>query len=744
MWIVPLALVLAPVAEFQDNVFAAEVAPFVARHCLECHGAEDPEAELSLASFADVDAVRADAQTWTLVRDRLEDGDMPPRSKPRPADADALAVIAWLDSTLQLDSGTIDPGRVTLRRLNRVEYQNTIRDLVGVEYETEQFFPADDVGHGFDNIGDVLSMPDLLLEKYLDAAEFIAGRAVAVPYEGAPPVVRFEAGELDAPHYGMRGNARSMHTSGEVAAHQRVDMAGEYVLRVRAHGQQAGAEVVRMGLRVDGKTKKRFDVRGTSDEREEFEVRFQLTPGKHTFAAAFLNDFYDPDNADPSQRDRNMYVQYFELVGPLEVQPTAFQSALLSECDTVREAVGTLASRAFRRTATRDEVRRLLALSGKRDSEELRLQLALMGMLVSPHFLFRVELHPAPDDADGVHEISDSELASRLSYFLWSTMPDQQLLDLAEAQELSHPDTLQSEITRMLGDTRAAALARHFAGQWLQFRNLTDVMPDPERFPAFGALRTSMRLETELFFDAVLREGRPVHELLAADFTFLNGPLARHYGIEGVDGADMRRVQIPESLRTQRGGLLAHGSILTVTSNPTRTSPVLRGKWILETLLDAPPPPPPPGIGTLEEVAGADELSIRDRFERHRSDANCAVCHAAMDPLGFGLENYDAIGAWREQDERFPVDASGVLPDGRRFAGPADLRELLLQDQAFERSLFRSLTTYALGRGLTRLDRPAINSALAGLPDVPTIADMIRAIIDLDAFRSRRGESAKR
>ena len=373
-----------------------------------------------------------------------------------------------------------------------------------------------------------------------------------------------------------------------------------------------------------------------------------------------------------------MYVEWIEVEGPTtEVLPPLHD--FLATCESKWDAVGRLASRAYRRPAHRDEVEALIALSPEDATLEACVQVALTAMLVSPDFLFRVELDRDPEDATDAHPVNHYELASRLSYFLWSSMPDDELFALAEEGRLHDPDVLAGQVRRMLRHPRASALATSFASQWLQVTSLDEAAPDPRRFPGFDDdLREAMRLETEMFFEAVLREDRSLWELLDSDFTFLNEDLAKHYGVPGVRGSAMRRVAIPAGLRVARGGVLSQASVLTVTSNPTRTSPVRRGKWILETLLDSPPPSPPPGSDNLpdERDAAGELLSVRERFERHRADPECAVCHAPMDPLGFGLENYDAVGAWRLRDGVFPVDASGELPGGRRFEGPAELKAI--------------------------------------------------------------------
>jgi hypothetical protein len=585
------------------------VVPFLERYCTDCHGGSDPEARLGLDRYRESGNVQEDYDVWERILGMLNERQMPPSEEPQPTEEEVQSVADSIRAELATFdcSQVLRPGRVTIRRLNRVEYNNTIRDLLGVDFDPAADFPTDDVGHGFDNIGDVLSIPPILMEKYLAAAEEAMDRALA------------------------DDGARAL-----ILPHEATDDSQRF-------------ETFRRNV-------------------EEFAERAYRRP---------LSD---------RERER-----LFDFTG------TAFRSGLRG--DDVFRAAG-------------------------------------IATLVSPQFLFRIERDPADDDEDGIRELNDWELATRLSYFLWSSMPDDELFDLAERDDLHKPQVLKSQIARMLQDPKSQSLVDNFAGQWLQLRDLTRLQPDPELFPTFDEdLRSDMRRETEQFFAAIMREDRSVLEFLNADFTYANERLAAHYGIEGVTGEGFRRIDLPE----QRRGVLTQASVLLITSNPTRTSPVKRGKWILENILGEPPPPPPPNVPELEE--DAEVLgSLRERMEQHRSNESCAVCHRQMDALGFGLENFDAIGAWRERDGRDEIDPSGVLPGNVEFSGPADLMETLVEQRrdAFCRCLAEKLLTYAVGRGLESYDRCAVEEITTHLADHDyRFSELVTGIAMSDPFRMR-------
>ncbi len=743
-WCTALLLPLAAfgAGEAPTDAFASGARTVLQQHCIECHDGAEKKGALDLERFGDEKVARADAGVWEKVRARVLAGEMPPATKGRLSSKEVDALIGWIDrSFYRLPNGAIDPGRPTLRRLNRVEYENTIRDLLGVEFRADAAFPSDDVGYGFDNIGDVLSLSDVLLEKYLHAAERIAAQAIVVEEDARALRQRVNGAELEgSTGNAVQGTARGLYSNSTVVKRFAIARRGQYVLRVRAFGDQAGPELVKMGFVVDGKERTRVEVEAVKGASREYSAPLELDAGKPRIGVSFVNDYYKPDDPDPGQRDRNLTVEWIELEGPLD-EPvlSRFQRRWLADPKAERRTViAAIGERVWRRPLKSDEVGRLAELEPASASLAHAARTALVALLVSPNFLFRVEPDAGKRATDGVRALDDWELATRLSYFLWSSAPDEQLVRACEKGTLRKDDTLASEVERMLRDARASSLAQNFAAQWLQIRALDRSAPDPQRFPGFDdELRAAMRGETELFFDAILRERRPVSELLLADFTFLDERLAAHYGVPGVHGPQMRRVRLEPGARN---GLLGQGAILTVTSNPTRTSPVKRGKWVLDVLLGAPPPPPPPGVGDLDESKHAIEAaSLRERMLEHRKNPACGSCHERLDDLGFGLENFDAVGAWRERDGAFAIDSAGKWPDGRTFRGPAELREQLASDPRFVRTLTKKLLVYALGRGLSPADDPSIDAMLAPFGTrSPALAELIGAIVRSEPFTRRR------
>lgn len=746
--------------------FGNQAAPFLAKYCNGCHGGDKPKADLNLTTFKDESAIVKNRKVWTLVKDTIESGEMPPEEKPQPSEAEASAFMGFITTTFaKVDCASQnDPGRVTIRRLNRAEYNNTIRDLLGVDYRAADDFPSDDVGYGFDNIGDVLTLPPILMEKYLDAAEKIVEQAiVAGPRSSNGPVKLYEAEDLPNSAGGSPYNdfARSLASVSALTVQHTFPRDGEYLLRARVFGQQAGPELVKMAFVVDGKAMKTVEVAAVESDPKVYEYRAKLRGGPRKFGVSFLNDYYNEKDPNPEQRDRNLVVDSLEVQGPIQSGdsplPESHKKILFKVAtkenrdDVVRELLAKFASRAYRRPITPGELARLVKFvdlaQQNGDSFERGMQVAVEAILVSPQFLFRVELDRSPKTGRRndpktpapASLIDDFELASRLSYFLWSSMPDDELLKLALDGKLRAGDNLEKQVKRMLRDSKARSLVENFADQWLQIRNIKTVSPDRGKFPGFDDdLRTAMLTETEMFFGAVVRDDRSVLDLIDSDFTYLNERLAKHYGITGITGEQFRRVSLKGN---QRGGLLTQASILTVTSNPTRTSPVKRGKWILEQVLGTPPPPPP---GDVPELDNQKTLSgtLRQRMEQHRSNPSCASCHARMDPLGFGFENFDAIGAWREKDGDAAVDSSGVLPSGRKFRGPKELKAILkAKDKDFVRCLSEKLLTYALGRGVEYYDTCAVDVIVAGtVKNKYKFSQLVLEIVKSDPFQKRKGK----
>jgi hypothetical protein len=746
--------------------FARDVRPVMEKYCVPCHTGKTPAADLDLSGDKAEAAVVKRRDVWEKVADNVAQMHMPPQGMPQPTHEQRDRLVAFVQSTLsKADCEIKDAGRVTMRRLNRTEYNNTVRDLLGTDLRLADEFPSDDVGYGFDNIGDVLTISPLLMEKYLGAAAKAARAAVRTPEESLTPQ-SWEgsrlvlAGGQDVPA-GL-GEGAALFSAGDIAVEYLAPAPGKYALKVRAWAQQAGDENARMALKLNNLPVKEFEVTGgRPNGARTFEVTLDVSyAGPQRIAASFLNDFYDEKLKNPPRgkgNDRNLIVQSIavEPVGVTKDQIKSLpaspaQKRLFAPGDGIadenlraRKIVSAFATRAFRRPVRPAEADRLVALyklaRKNGESFERGIQLAVQATLVSPNFLFRVEADPAGAKPGSLRPLNDYELASRLSYFLWASMPDETLMRLAAQKKLSDPQVLVAQAKRMLKDPRSAALTDSFAGQWLQLKKLDRVAPDTGTFPAFDeGLRAAMRTETQMYFDAIMREDRSVLEFLDSDWTFLNGRLAKHYGNTQVTGDEFRRVKL---VGGRRGGVLTQASVLTLTSNPTRTSPVKRGKWVLENFFNAPPPPPPPGVAQLPD----DEKkpltgTLRQRLEQHRADPGCASCHQRMDPIGFGLENFDAIGSWRQKDGESPIDAKGSLLGGTAFEGPKQLRAALLNHKPeFTRALTEKLLTYALGRGLENYDRCNVTTMAEGIAKKGyRFSAVVESIVTSDPFRRRR------
>ena len=797
----PQAQAEAPRAESAPARPAAEASSPDARalldeYCVACHNARTRTAGLML-DRADVRQVAAGAETWEKVVRKLRSGAMPPPGRRRP-DPQALdAFVTGLEAELDAAAAARpDPGRRPDHRLNRFEYGNAVRDLLDLEIDAAALLPPDESDHGFDNIAEVLSMSPTLLGRYLFAARRISQLAVGDPSTG-PAVETFRVSR------GMRQDQRMSEdlpygTRGGLAVRHYFPLDGEYEVQVRLGRNFTNSQIRAIATReeidvlLDGVRVTRFTIGGrcadpsdadpactgsgiyrtsryqlTADEA--LRVRFPATAGMHTLGVAFVRKsvltegppptLLPPRHTSSTYEAPRMDVDFIRLEGPFDPTgpgDTASRRRIFvcrpdgtgaeAEAACAREILGGLARRAYRRPVTDADVETLLAFYDAGRSEggfERGIQEALTRLLVSPQFLFRVERDPADVAAGGVYRISDLELASRLSFFLWSTIPDDELLAAAETGALREPGVLGAQVGRMLADPRASALARNFGGQWLFVRNLRAVDPDASAYPEFDDnLREAFQRETELFLEHQIRDDRPLAELLTADHTFLNERLARFYGVRNVYGAHFRRVAMPDP---RRAGLLGHASILTVTSYATRTSPVVRGKYLLDNILGAPPPPPPPNVPALEETdaAGAG-ASVREQMEQHRRSPVCASCHQRMDPLGFALENFDGIGQWRDTDGGGPIDASGLLPDGTAFTGPADFRAALLDRRGeFVRTVTEKLLTYALGRAVGAPDMPAVRRILReAAPDDHRWSSLILGIVESRPFQMRKAQEA--
>lgn len=792
--------------------FEKTVLPFLSTNCYACHSSQLKSGDLNLEKYQTAASVLQDRGTWETVLEKLRTGEMPPKGMPRPNPAELGAVMRWIESEFErVDRLTPpDPGRVTARRLNRAEYNNTVRDLLGVNFRPADDFPQDDSGYGFDNIGDVLSLSPVLMEKYLTAAEKIARTALFGPEPLKPTLVRLQQpGRKIVPRptplfdYDLTG----LSLPNTIHVTHRFPVTGEYLFRIYLGGvRPAGSEPLQIGVWVDGQQVQTLEIdpEGTAsffEDRQDFsgksrEFRARVTEGDHWIAVSLLRlyeglppsyqgpnpskrptppppQFNPPAGAPPERVEmlrkrfeaqlaekapaNDVRITTLEVGGPYAQAkgPSAESLKQIYTCGHLdgqhqpgcdRKIITNLARRAFRRPVEPQEIEQFLRLVATAQQQgdlfEEGLSLALQAMLVSPHFLFRIERDQPLGKAEIIHPINQHELASRLSYFLWSSMPDEELMRLADQQVLRQPAVLARQVQRMLKDPRSRSLVENFGGQWLELRKLESVKPDRERFPEFEEyLRMSMRRETEMFFENIVREDRSIVDFIDGNYTFLNERLAQLYQIPGVKGPEFRRVDLTG---TQRGGLLTHASVLTVSSYATRTSPVLRGKYILENFLGAAPPPPPPDVPNLDEAKVGSAASLRQQLEEHRKNVTCSSCHSRMDPLGFGLENFNAIGAWRTEDGKFPIDASGTLPDGRSFRGPQELRTIIKSERdAFTECLTEKLLTYALGRGIERYDRLTVKRiATRSATNNYRFSGLILEIVNSLPFQMRKGDRA--
>jgi mono/diheme cytochrome c family protein len=716
--------------------FQNDIRPFLTKNCFECHGNGKAKGDFSLDPFKDAKSLHKAPMAWDNVLEMLRKRAMPPEDEPQPTQPEVDKVMQAVEGVRTTLEANTPPnvGRVTTRRLNKTEYNNTIRDLLGVDFKPAEDFPADDVGYGFDNIGDVLSVSPLLLEKYLAATESILDQAILVAQPPKP--VKAVVGARRLPATLAAGEA------GGLAAFEE----GDYVIRAQLGIKAPAKGTLRAMLRIDGKDVKEFAVKpaAAANESTRFETTVRMPAATQRVTIALLN----PAKATPANADAGgLLVQSLEIEGPFNPAPPKYPAVHtrllahkpgLAPREAAKEIVARFAAKAFRRPLRAGEVDKPLAFfdaSQQRGEQfELGIKAALYRVLMSPDFLFRIEMDPPGAKPDQAYTINEHELASRLSYFLWNSMPDDELMALAGKGQLR--GNLAKQVARMVKDPKSDSFLQNFTEQWLTLRKLDLVSPDPGLFPAFDAnLKEAMIRESTMFFAAIAREDRSVLQLLDANFTFVNEPLAKLYGIEGVSGESFVRVKTPAN----RGGVLTMASLLALNSNATRTSPVKRGKFILEEILNAPPPPPPPDVPALEE---GKQLTgtLRQVMEQHREKPMCASCHAKMDPLGFAFENFDAIGAWREKDAGgFPIDPSGVLPDGKTFHGAPGLKAVLeSKKELFLRSISHKMLTYALGRGVEYYDRPTIEQIVTALSKTDhRFSTLLLEIVQSDPFQKR-------
>ena len=786
-------------------VTATEPGALLQRYCISCHNTRLRTADLALDEL-DATNVRADAETWEKVVQKLRAGSMPPPGRPRPDTETYRAVAVSIEDKLDRAwAGDPYPGRIgAVHRLNRTEYRNAIRDLFDLDVDVESLLPGDETADGsFDNFADVLTFSTSHLERYLSVARQVTRQAVGL----LPITANVDTFEvpLHIVQDARQDEALPLGSRGGIAISHHFPVDGNYEVNVRLRRQYQDylmgmGWAQRLDIRVDGELMERFTVGGSApgvpaaasyagDGEPGFAadpawetfmqltgddglvVRVPVTAGPHVIGVSFVRQQWEPEGLwQPQQRGRvltndqiymgNAAVAAVDIGGPFSARGNARETPsrraiyvceppsteAVAERSCASEIIRTVARRAFRRPVTSDEIESLLTFfdAGRRDGQSFDsgVQFALERILVDPDFLLRVYRDPVDaESGQSPYELSDIELASRLSFFLWSSIPDERLLAVAERGELSDPSTLEVEARRLLADPRATkTLVNDFAAQWLNLRRVGEVVVDPRQYPTYDeTLLEAFVEEVERFVASTITEDNSVRALLDSDYTFVNERLARHYGIEGVYGSRFRRVTIDQP--SQRGGLLAAGALLATTSYPDRTSPVLRGKWLVDNIFGWPVPPPPPGVDTtLETTPGTQPGSIRERLAQHRENPSCASCHSVIDPLGFALENFDVIGGWRTEDEQGrPVDSIGTTLAGETVAGLSGLRALLLDDpERFPRTVVEKLLAYALGRRLEYYDRPTVRQIVraAAVADYRW-SSIILGIVRSPAFTSR-------
>ncbi len=770
-----------PAEAQQPSVISAaqssETAGLIGQYCVRCHNEQRLTAGLALDAI-DVGNVGENVEIWEKAVRKLRARAMPPADRPRPDEPDYAIMLSYLETALdRVAAASPDPGRTdTFRRLNRTEYGNAIRDLLALDVDVTALLPRDDASYGFDNVS-LAGLSPTLMERYLSAAQKTSRLAVGslVPAPGSEvlvvPVDLTQEDHLDGLPFGTRGGTTFSHN---------FPTDGQYTITVRlARNRNENVEGLtdrhEMEILLDGERLELFTIIPNrnrlggyyADEGVDagLEVQIPVTSGPHTVGVTFLRR-----SAALIESTRQPYQAHFNMDRHPRQQPAVYSVAVAGpfeqfgpgdtpsrdriftclpatpadETGCAREIISTLAQRAYRRPVTQQDLEVLLRFYADAYADggfEAGIEMALRALLTSTEFLFRIERDPDGTAARTAYRISDFELASRLSFFLWSSVPDDELLAAAASGELSDPAVRQAQVRRMLADPRAEALTTNFAGQWLHLRNLDAVTPNLRLFPDFDDnLRQGFRRETELLFESIHREDRSVLDLIDADYTFLNERLAKHYGVPNVYGDRFRRVALAEN--SPRAGLLGHGSVLTVTSYATRTSPVLRGKWILDNLLGMPPGDPPANVPELEEPpAGQAPASMRERMIQHRVNPACAVCHQLMDPAGLAMENFDAIGRWRERSEDGSlIDASGSLPGTEAFEGVAGLRDAVLErPDVFVGRMTEKLLTYGLGRGVDYHDAPAVREIVrTAARDDYSFSSLILAIVESSPFQMRR------
>jgi hypothetical protein len=771
-----LILEVAPAVRTQTP--AGDSRAVLAQYCFTCHNDRLKTGGLSLERM-DLTSIGESPDVWEKVVRRLRTGAMPPAPSRRPDQATYDRLTSWLEGELDRHAAAHpNPGRPAVHRLNRSEYANAIHDLLDLEVNVASLLPPDDSAFGFDNVADVLGVSPVLLERYLNAADEISALAV---------------GDRD-----VSPGSESYHVRHDLSQDQHIDglplgtvggtlirhvfpLDATYVIQVKLFRTNLNAIrgiewEQQLEISVDGQRVHLASVGGAADlllvgrnptdGSDEIETRLQvrvpIKAGPRSVGVTFVQKSpalgtvrlqpYLRSSADTFEQTGRPHVQTVNILGPYDITgpgdtPSRRRifvcrpASARDELPCARTILSTIARRAYRRPLAKGEIEPLMAFfaAGRREgSFDSGIQLALQRILATPKFVFRIEQDPADAAPGEAYRIADLELASRLSFFLWSSIPDDELLTLASQGRLKNPKVLEQQVRRMLADSRSRALVANFAGQWLQVRNLRSMAPNANEFPDFDDnLRQAFQRESEMFFESIMREDRNVVDLLTADYTFLNERLAIHYGIPGVRGDQFRRVTLTDDVRK---GLLGEGSVLLVTSHADRTSPVVRGKWILENLLGTPPPPPPQVVPPLKEnEEGVKPLTTRAKMEEHRANPVCASCHKVMDPIGFTLENFDAVGAWRARDAGEPIDASGQFVDGTTVDGVVTLRHVLLKrPDVFVRTMTQKMLTYALGRGVEDYDMPAVRTIVRDSAKQDyRFSSLVLGIVNSEPFQMR-------
>ncbi len=766
------ALLISTTAAFgaAEQSYKAKVLPLLKTYCYDCHGDGADKGGVSLDGFTNFTAQLADRKMWLGVWQNMETQMMPPAKKPQPTEAERKIIAKWIEAEVfKLDPANPDPGRVTIRRLNREEYKNTILDLFGVDFDVTEAFPTDDSGYGFDNIGDVLTISPILLEKYLDAARDISDKVVNSG-EGRIPTI-FVAGDdfKDKANPKVSPNNLPFSEANTVAVTHDIKYPGPYKVTLDlavAGSKDATVHAATAVLKVDGKEIERRDLGWDAAKTVSISDQVVLTKGTHTIAIELI------PKREPAEGENKLHANLdtLKLNGPLDrsflERPKEYfkvfmdgppPGAAAARTEYRKKILRYFTMRAYRRPVDEETLTKLVSIAAGVEkapggSFESGIGQALTAMLASPRFLFRAEIQPEPNNPAQVVRVDEYALASRLSYFLWSSLPDDELLTLARDGKLRA--NLRPQVDRLLKDEKGKRFVRNFAGQWLQTRDVETVSIDAQRILRIrrnedadkvfnGGIRRAMRQETEMLFGHLVRENRPLTELLSSDYTFLNEALANFYDIPGVKGREMRKVTLPKD--SHRGSVLTHGSLLLVTSNPTRTSPVKRGLFVLENLLGSPAPPAPPNVPTLESTKqnSADFLTMRQAMEIHREKPICASCHARMDPIGLALENFNALGKFRSQEGNKPIDTAGQLITGEKFTNTVELAKILVTSRRkdFFRCATEKLLTYATGRGVEYYDAPTIEKIVEHLErDGAKTRSLIYGVVESAPFQMRRGD----